>query len=87
MANVGNCTPYTGSGVEFNGAAAILMGGTSMYGGKGSVFPGTLIGIFLLQTMENGLTVLGVNPYYLSLVRGGLIFVAMFADSIKNKRA
>ena len=37
--------------------------------------------------MENGLTVLGVNPYYLSLVRGGLIFVAMFADSIKNKRA
>lgn len=87
VANVGNCTPYTGSGVEFNGAAAILMGGTSMYGGKGSVFPGTLIGIFLLQTMENGLTVLGVNPYYLSLVRGGLIFIAMFADSIKNKRA
>lgn len=86
VVNVGNCTPYTGNGIEFTGAAAILMGGTSMYGGKGSVFPGTLVGIFLLQVMENGLTILGINPYYLSLVRGALIFIAMFVDSLKNKR-
>lgn len=84
--NVGNCTPYAGDGIEFTGAAAVLMGGTSMYGGKGSVVPGTLVGVFLLQMMENGLTILGINPYYLALVRGALIFIAMFMDSLKNKR-
>lgn len=84
--NVGNCTPYAGDGIEFNGAAAVLMGGTSMYGGKGSIIPGTLVGVFLLQMMENGLTILGINPYYLALVRGALIFIAMFMDSLKNKR-
>lgn len=86
VVNVGNCTPYAGSGIEFTGAAAVLMGGTSMYGGKGSVIPGTIVGVFLLQIMENGLTILGINPYYLALVRGVLIFIAMFMDSLKNKR-
>lgn len=86
VVNVGTCAPYTGNGIEFTGAAAILMGGTSMYGGKGSIVPGTLIGVFLLQMMENGLTILGIDPYYLSLVRGALIFIAMFVDSLKNRR-
>lgn len=86
VVNVGGCSPYAGNGLEFTGAAAILMGGTSMYGGKGSIIPGTLLGVILLQMMENGLTILGINPYYLSLIRGGLIFIAMFADALKNKR-
>lgn len=85
-ANVGTATTNTGSGYEFIAAAAVLMGGTSMYGGKGSIIPGTLIGVILLQTMENGLTILGIDPYYLALVRGALIFFAMFADSLKNRK-
>lgn len=86
VVNVGTCTPYAGNGIEFTGAAAILMGGTSMFGGKGSIVPGTLVGVLLLQMVENGLTILGINPYYLALVRGALIFMAMFVDSLKNKR-
>lgn len=83
--NRGMCNATIGEGVEFNGAIAVIVGGTSTFGGKGSVIPGTLMGVLLIQMIENGLVISGVNSYYIALVRGALIFIAMAFDAIRKK--
>lgn len=83
--NRGMCNATIGEGVEFNGAIAVIVGGTSTFGGKGSIIPGTLMGVLLIQMIENGLVISGVNSYYIALVRGSLIFIAMAFDALRKK--
>lgn len=85
MINVGAVQPYLGVGLEFTTVTAIVLGGTSLFGGKGSLIPGTILGILMLVIIENGLGLLGANPFIYPFVRGLIIFIAMFADSIKNR--
>ena len=74
-----------GVGLEFTTVTAIVLGGTSLFGGKGSLIPGTILGILMLVIIENGLGLLGASPFIYPFVRGLIIFIAMFADSIKNR--
>lgn len=85
MINVGAVQPYMGVGLEFTTVTAIVLGGTSLFGGKGSLIPGTILGILMLVIIENGLGLLGASPFIYPFVRGLIIFIAMFADSIKNR--
>lgn len=81
--NLGMATPSTGNGLEFTGSCMVLLGGTSLFGGKGNFFPGVFFGTLFIMVIQNGLTIMGFNPYVIVLIRGAIIFIAMFMDSIK----
>ena len=59
-----------------------MLGGISLFGGKGSVFPGALIGIVLVGTIVNGMTMMNASPYAYTIVRGAIIFLAVMIDSV-----
>lgn len=82
--NVGAASAATGLGAEFTSSAMVLLGGTSLFGGKGTFAPGIFLGVGFMMMIQNGLTVIGVDPYFLTIVRGACIFLAMFTDSIKS---
>lgn len=75
---------YVGLNLEFLAITAVVLGGTSLFGGRGTFVPGTLIGVIFLMSIENGLGILGANPYIYPLVRGIVIYLAMFTDSLKR---
>lgn len=77
--------PSFAYGNEFLVISGAVLGGTSLYGGRGNMFPGALIGIILVQTIMNGLTMLSASPYIYTIVKGLIIFVAVIIDSIKYK--
>lgn len=76
-------TLHMGVGFEFTGIAAIVIGGISLFGGRGKIIPGVLFGVITLAIIETGLIFLGASPYVYSFVRGGIIFVAMYLDSLR----
>lgn len=82
---VGSHNSHIGLGLEFTGMAMTILGGVSLFGGEGSLVPGFMVGAWTLNIIENGLNHLGASPYAYPFVRGGIIFVAMFADSMKHK--
>jgi ribose/xylose/arabinose/galactoside ABC-type transport system permease subunit len=82
---VGSHNSHIGLGLEFTGMAMTILGGVSLFGGEGSLVPGFMIGAWTLNIIENGLNHIGASPYAYPFVRGGIIFVAMFADSMKHK--
>lgn len=75
--------PALGQGAEFVAVTVVVLGGTSLAGGEGSVIPGTLFGALILTMLEDGLIVMGADPYLFSVVRGGVMLVAMFADAVR----
>jgi ribose/xylose/arabinose/galactoside ABC-type transport system permease subunit len=82
---LGAVTLHMGRGLEFTAIAAIVIGGISLFGGRGSIIPGVLLGVITLAIIENGLIHLGASPYAYPFVRGGIIFIAMYADSLKSR--
>jgi ribose/xylose/arabinose/galactoside ABC-type transport system permease subunit len=75
---------FFGYGVEFPVIAAAVLGGTSLFGGRGSVI-GSVFGAVLIQTVQNGLVLLNINPYVYPLVISGIIFVAVLLDSQRTQ--
>jgi len=83
---LGEVTTFTGRGMEFQAVAAVVIGGTSLFGGRGSVLPGSLAGVMLLIIINNGLGTRGVSPYVYPFAAGAVMFVAIYLDSLKNMR-
>jgi ribose transport system permease protein len=73
-----------GNQKEFSVIAAAVLGGTSLFGGRGSVI-GSVFGAVLIQTVQNGLVLLNANPYAYPLVIAGIIFVAVLLDSQRTR--
>ena len=73
------------NGNEFVIIPAAVLGGISLFGGKGSIFPGAIIGILLINTIVNGLTMMNADPYFYTIVRGIIIFLAVMVDSLNYK--
>lgn len=84
---LGEVTTFTGRGMEFQAVAAVVIGGTSLFGGRGHVLPGTFAGVLLLIIINNGLGTLGVSPFVYPFVSGALIFLAIYLDSLKRRGA
>lgn len=82
---VGSVSGNIGSGMEFVAVAAVVIGGISLFGGEGSILPGVLRGVLTLQIIFNGLNHLGADPYAYRFVNGAVIFVAMYADSLRSR--
>jgi ribose transport system permease protein len=78
-------SPTAGTGLELETIAAVVIGGTMMTGGFGNVLK-TILGAVLLYVLKNGLTLNNVSPYYQNLVTGLIIILAVFLDTLKNKK-
>lgn len=73
-------TPIAGQGYELDAIAAVVVGGTSLFGGKGSV-AGTFLGTLIIGVLANILNLTGVDPFVQQLFKGALIIVAVFIMS------
>jgi inositol transport system permease protein len=76
--------PNAGAGFELDAIAAVVIGGTSTAGGRGTM-AGTLIGVLLIGVINNGLDLLNVTSYYQQVVMGIIIIGAVVLDSLNQK--
>lgn len=77
--------PGSGSGIETNAIAATVIGGTSMAGGSGSML-GTIIGVFIMGILKNGLMTVGIQQQWQVLFTGGAVLLAVLLDIYRNKK-
>lgn len=77
--------PNAGLGFELDAIAAVVLGGTAITGGRGSII-GTLIGALTLGVLNNGLNLMGVSPYPQKIVKGLIILLAIYVGSFKRGR-
>ncbi|MEK7915276.1 ABC transporter permease [Burkholderia contaminans] len=76
--------PNAGVGFELDAIAAVVMGGTSISGGRGAIL-GTLVGALLLGVLNNGLNMIGVNPYVQNVIKGGIILLAIYISRERSR--
>lgn len=77
--------PLMGNAMELDTIAAVVIGGASLYGGRGSVI-GTLIGVFIMVMIRNGLNLMGVSPFWQGSAIGTIIIVALLAERLVSSR-
>ena len=82
-AQVGAALPQSGAGTEMTTISAVILGGISLAGGKGTI-SGIILGILILQTINNGLTLLSVNAYFQMVVSGSVLLIAVMIDVIRS---
>jgi len=86
VAQMGAISPTFGEQREFAAIAAAVLGGVSLFGGRGSVFPGALFGALFIQAIDNALVIVGADPYLYPVITAAVIFVAVLLDSIRHRR-
>lgn len=87
VAQLGAVSPTFGNQREFAAIAAAVLGGTSLFGGRGQVLPGTLLGAVLIQTVESGMVIANADPYSYPMVTAAIIFLAVLLDSVRQAYA
>jgi ribose/xylose/arabinose/galactoside ABC-type transport system permease subunit len=75
--------PQSGVGYELDAIAAVVIGGTSLSGGRGRLW-GTIVGVLIIGVVNNGLDLLNVSSYYQQIVKGFIIIAAVLLDSKKK---
>jgi len=80
---VGAALPQSGAGTEMATISAVILGGISLAGGKGKI-SGTILGVLILQVINNGLTLLSVNAYFQMVVSGTVLLLAVMIDIIRS---
>jgi ribose transport system permease protein len=78
--------PKAGLGYELDSIAAVVIGGTSLSGGRGSVL-GTVLGCLIIGVLNNGLFLLDVSPFWQQVVKGFVILAAVAADNLGSRRS
>ncbi|CAM3656131.1 ribose ABC transporter permease [Xenorhabdus thuongxuanensis] len=84
VARLSSAQPMAGSGYELDAIAAVVLGGTSLAGGKGRIV-GTLIGALILGFLNNGLNLLGISSNYQMIVKAVVILLAVLVDNKSSK--
>jgi ribose transport system permease protein len=85
LAQLGAVSPRFGELYEFDAITAAVLGGTSLFGGRGRVLPGTVVGVVLLKTIFSGLVMAQADPYVYPLITSAIIFVAVLLDSLRQR--
>jgi ribose transport system permease protein len=82
-----SASPVALPGGELDAIAAVIIGGTKLGGGHGNVIPGTLVGVLILASMNNGLILLGIDPDWQGLMKGSVIILAVGFDILQGRRS
>jgi len=77
--------PALGQGYELDAIAAVVIGGTSLAGGTGTVL-GTIIGAFIMSVLTNGLRILNVAQEWQTVLTGAIIILAVYADILRRRK-
>ena len=77
--------PQVAQGYEMEAIAAVVLGGTSLSGGKGSIW-GTLIGVLIIGFIANGMDLMNIQSYTQQIIQGCVIVFAVLIDSLRNER-
>jgi ribose transport system permease protein len=85
-ARLGSAQPATGMGYELQAIAAVVIGGTSLAGGKGSII-GTMIGALIISVLNNGLQIMSIPQEWQNVILGLVILVAVYADMVRKNEA
>lgn len=85
-ARLQSSVPDLGSGYELSAIAAVVLGGTSLMGGRGSL-TGTFLGAAIMGVLVNGMTLLDVSSFYQQITQGAVIVVAVALDRLRSRRA
>jgi ribose transport system permease protein len=83
-ARLDSATPNAGIGYELDSIAAVVIGGTSLSGGRGSIL-GTVLGCLIIGILNNGLVLLAVSPFWQQVIKGFVILVAVAIDQAGRK--
>jgi ribose transport system permease protein len=83
LAKVGSVIPDAATGTELSIIAAVILGGTSINGGAGSM-QGTVVGVLILGTLTDGMTLLNINAYWQSIAAGVVLILAVAADRLRT---
>lgn len=83
-ARLGSAQPQIGTGYELQAIAAVIIGGTSLLGGRGSIL-GTVIGALIMNVLINGLRIMSVQTEWQNVVVGVVVLLAVFFDSMRNR--
>ena len=86
VSQLGATTSNTGAGLELFVVTAIILGGASLTGGRGTIV-GTVLGLLILGVIGNGLVLLNVQPYWQTVVRGALLIGAVALDQVRRRQA
>jgi ribose transport system permease protein len=83
-ARLDSAQPNAGTGYELDAIAAVVIGGTSLSGGRGTIL-GTVLGAIIIGVLNNGLVLLNVSPFWQQVVKGGVILLAVIIDKYSKK--
>ncbi len=83
ITQIGRVNANFGEGIEFQAIAAAILGGASLFGGIGTVFPGTVLGTIMVQMIQAGLIFIDVDIYLQPIVQALIIFGAVLIDSFR----
>jgi ribose transport system permease protein len=81
---LGGASPNAGVGLELSVITAIILGGASLHGGKGTII-GTLVGLLVIAVLNNGLVLVGVSAFYQDVARGALLILAISFDQVRGR--
>ena len=85
-ARLGSAQPATGMGYELQAIAAVVIGGTSLTGGRGSII-GTIIGALIISVLNNGLRIMSIPQEWQNVILGLVILAAVYADMARKRSA
>jgi ribose transport system permease protein len=85
MARINSGDPTAGLSYELTAITAAIIGGTNLFGGRGSIL-GTMIGALIMGVLQNGLNLLAVQPYYQQMAIGAVLILAVFIDQYQIRK-
>jgi ribose transport system permease protein len=85
-AQIRSLDPLAGNQMELDAIAAVVIGGASLFGGRGSII-GTLFGVLIMVMIRNGMNLLGVSPFWQGTAIGTIIILAVLAERLMTSRS